>query len=413
MPEVNTMPVQGSAPSLRSTAYDGTKGVPGGVYNLKHKYESKMDERFRSKSYTEAYCGHGYDWTGVNAITITTNGIGEIKEYDMNQPIGSRFGQMHEISDEHNTYQLSGYYAIRETYEALYTKEGAVRKEQTILKDIIDLRLKPMIDQYRLKKWADGAGNTLLVSDLSMPSTCTADTLDTTNVTRVMLAANAKLDNLDVPEEGRAFFMGITDATMILNLADELKYQQTYTEQGAINGAIKKIGKATVVAIPDKLMPAGAKVLCKWKGSTVDPRNLQWMQRYNHVEGYSGPVINGIYRWDSFVLAQKTNGILVIGDKTAAPVANPTATIASGTVTFACKDSDVTYHYTVGGKNPKVALNATTGVTCSAAVGDIVRVYATKDGQVASGISSYEVTSASKMTLLSEDEFFITGAFTG
>jgi len=398
--------VTGSTASLRSTT-----SYTAAVYNLNSRYEKKMDERFKTKSYTESGANlSGFNWANTNAITIETTGVGRVNAYDFDAALGSRMGTMHEISDQMNTYQLKHYYAIRETYEKLYSDDKLnERKIQRILKDINDEVLVPMIDKYRLKTWADGCGY----------STVLASALGKSNIVEELLKVNTKMDNMRIPEEGRMCYMGLTDV-ITMQLADELKYQQEFTNKGAINGAIRKLGRTTVIGIPDSLMPSGCKAIFKWKKASVDPRKLTWSQVYPHVEGYSGPVVNGLYRFDSFVLAQKANGIVVLGDTSSAPQAMPTAaaSTASGAnkITFTSASSTAVY-YTYDGHNPKIVdngtsvrLSTTTGTAVAAPTADCyIQAYAvcttTGSEKVASGIAKwkYNVT-ANTVTALSYDE---------
>ena len=391
MPTINhSAATSGNASSLRSAlAYTGA------VYNLNERYEKKLDDRFKTKSYTDAGANlNGFNWTSVNTIQVETEGVGEIKAYDFGAALGQRMGAMHEISDQMNVYKLKQYYAIRETYEKLYSDDKMnERKIQRILKGINDEKLVPAIDKYRLKTWADGAGTTTLVTANGLELAGTAAAISTSNIVKILLQASAMMDNMRVPMEGRMAYISLTDA-IIMQLADELKYQQEFTKQGAINGAIRKLGKVTVIAIPDSLMPAGCKVLLKWKKATVDPRKLSWSKVYPNVEGYSGPVLNGLYRYDSFVLAQKANGIMVIGDSTAAPQVTPTATLSSGKVTLTSASADNIY-YTVDGHNPKVVDNGSAVINTYAAAFTpptdpcFIQAYATKAGKVASGIAKW------------------------
>ena len=391
MPTINhSAATSGNASSLRSAlAYTGA------VYNLNERYEKKLDERFKTKSYTDAGANlNGFNWTSVNTIQVETEGVGEIKAYDFGAALGQRMGAMHEISDQMNVYKLKQYYAIRETYEKLYSDDKMnERKIQRILKGINDEKLVPAIDRYRLKTWADGAGTTTVVTANGLELAGTAAAISTSNIVKILLQASAMMDNMRVPMEGRMAYISLTDA-IIMQLADELKYQQEFTKQGAINGAIRKLGKVTVIAIPDSLMPAGCKVLLKWKKATVDPRKLSWSKVYPNVEGYSGPVLNGLYRYDSFVLAQKANGIMVIGDSTAAPQVTPTATLGSGKVTLTSASADNIY-YTVDGHNPKIVDNGSAVINTYAAAFTpptdpcFIQAYATKAGKVASGIAKW------------------------
>jgi len=405
MPTINhSAAIGGSVSNLRSTP-----NYTGAVYNLNERYEKKLDERFKTKSYTDSGANlNEFSWVGVNAIQMETEGLGVVNAYDFGAALGERMGAMHEISDQRNIYQLKQYFSFRETYEKLYSDDKLnERKIQRILKGIQDERLVPAIDKYRLKTWADGAGTTAILTSTGPAITGTATALSKDNVVRAMLTVSAMLDNMRVPMEGRMAYIGLTDA-IEFQLASELQYSPEYIKAGAVNGEIRKLGKLTVIAIPDSLMPAGCKILVKWKKATIDPRKLSWSRVYEHVEGYSGPVLNGLYRYDSFVKAMKANGILVLGDSNAAPQATPTITVASNKVTLASAGNDHIY-YTVDGHNPKVTDNGTTVVNTYSAAFDVptepayIQAYATKAGKVASGIAK-AYWDGSTLTQLSYDQ---------
>ena len=49
--------------------------------NLATEYSTRLDERFKKKSLTDQWCGHNYDWTGSNAISVWTLEDPEINDY--------------------------------------------------------------------------------------------------------------------------------------------------------------------------------------------------------------------------------------------------------------------------------------------------------------------------------------------
>ena len=298
------------------------------------------------------------------------------------------------------------------------------RKIQRILKNINDDVLVPAIDKYRLKTWADGAGTTGVVTSSGLAVNAqgyTGAALSTSNIVKVLLQASAMLDNMRVPMEGRMAYIGITDA-VTMQLASELQYSPEYIKKGPVMGEVRQLGRVKVIAVPDSIMPAGAKIILKWKNSTADPRKLSWAQVYPHVEGYSGPVLNGLYRYDSFVLAQKANGIMVIGDSSVYPQTTPT--MAKGTsgddgkvvITSTTGTNAANIYYTIDGHNPKIVDNGSSVVLGGTATSGVLKItnpsadcyiqaYATYSGKVSSGIAKYFFkASDGTVTALSYDE---------
>ena len=398
--------VTGSGSSFRSTMT-----YTNGVYHLNERSIKKMDEDFKKKSYTNAAANlNNFSWVDANAIAIDTEGEGIINDYDFGAAIGERMGSLHEISDQRNIYQLQHVYSARETYERIYSDDRINERNLARVMKKLQEKLQVKVDKNRLLTWANGAANTYVPTSSGSPVA-----LSTSNIVRTLLTANAMLDNMDVPESGRLAFISITDS-IEMQLADELKYQQEFTNKGAVNGAIRKLGRTTVVAVPDNRMPAGCKVLLKWKGASADPNKMNYTKIFPEKEGHDAPLLNAIWRFDSFVLAHKANGILVIGDSTAAPQAAPTAaaSTSSGANKITFTSSNATgIIYTIDGHNPKIDgngtsinLTATSGTAVSAPDHDCyIQAYAYKTGIVNSGIAKWFYNSTSNtLTALAYDE---------
>ena len=413
MPVINhAAAVQGAASSFRSTM-----NYVNGVYHLNEKSIDKLDENFKKISYTDSAANlNNFSWANANAIVLETEGEPIINDYDFGAAIGSRMGDIHEISDERNVYQLKNVYSARESYEKIYSDDKQNERNLARVSKKLNEKLAVRLDKYRLKTWADGAGTTYTISSA----------LDHSNVARTLLTANARLDNMDVPEGNRKCFMRITD-TIEMQLADELKYQQEFTNKGAINGAVTKLGKTTVIGVPDNRMPAGARAIIKWQGASADPRKLNYLRIFPVKEGHNAPILNAIWRYDSFVLAHKANGIIVIGDTVEAPQAAPTAAMGTssdaGKVILTSGSGSATYadaiYYTIDGHNPKIVDNgsairlggtASSGVVKTDALDHscYIQAYAVKDGKVASGIAKfyfeYVSGGTSTVTALAYDE---------
>lgn len=403
--------VQGTGASFRSTAT-----YTNGVYHLNESAIKKMDEDFKKKSYTNAAANtNNFSWLNANAISIDTEGEGIINDYDFGAAIGERMGSLHEISDQRNIYQLKHVYSARETFEKIYSDDRINERNLGRVMKKLQEKLQVKVDKERLKTWADGAANSYIV-----PS---GAALSTSNVVRTLLTANAMLDNMDVPEAGRLAFIGITDAVEF-QLADELKYQQEFTNKGAINGAIRKLGRTTVVAVPDNRMPNGCKILLKWKGSSADPNKMNYTKIFPEKEGHDAPILNAIWRYDSFVLAHKAKGILVIGDSSEAPQVAPTVAMGtsgdSGKIVMTSGSGASTYatniYYTLDGHNPKIVDNGSSVVLGGEATNGVIKftkpsadcyiqAYAQKTGLVNSPIVTYFYdNTAGTVTLLSYDE---------
>lgn len=345
--------------------------------NLATEYSERLDERFKKKSLTDQWCGHNYDWTGSNAISVWTLEDPEINDYSATGT--NRYGTPTEVEDELNTYALTRKRSISKTMDITNIQDTKnVRKVNAYLKSAWDNKYVPEIDKYRLTRWANGAGLGKVNSTA----------LTKTTVIQAMLEANAALNNELVPNDNRVCFVTETLAVQT-RLADELKNNESFTTKAIINGQIARLVGMPIVATPDSYMPAGVEFMIKWKNASADPMKLKQLLAHHNPPGVAGYLIEGLVRYDSFVLAQKVNGIYVYAKS--GVCAAPTATLASNELTLASSDSG-TIKYTTDGSNPKTSKTAVTYTAkFSVTSGDRIRMYASKSGMIDSAIAEYTV----------------------
>ena len=350
------------------------------TYNLAVQNETQLDKRFSAGSYTDAWTNKQFSFEGVNAIKLWTLGKANINDYTLTPATGvSRFGAIHEVEDEQNTYTLRNKKSFNESFDETNVQDQMfIKKAQAYLAQVWDEQFVPLIDQYRMGSWCNGAGNVVI----------NATSLTNSTIIRAMLTANAALDNKLVPRKGRAFFVPTTVA-IEMKLASELAHSDTFTNKAIINGLVNIIDGTPVVAMPDFLFPTGVQFVLKYKMASVDPMKLKLLRAITTSENVAGTLMQGLVRYDSFVLAQKAYGIYVYMQSGA--VATPTGdngATASGKVTLTTATSSGVIHYTVDGSNPKTSDTAEvySAAFTSPAAGSVVRAYASKTGLVNSGI---------------------------
>lgn len=346
--------------------------------NLATKYESKLDERFTQKSLTEAWCGHDYNWDGTNTIKVWTIGQAEINDYAASG--ANRFSGGNaptELDDEVNAYTLAKKRSFAHTIDITNNQDQMfIKKTNAVLKQVWDEQMVPEIDKYRLSTWANGAGNAVI----------NATDLTKSTIIEQILIAGANLNNHLVGRDGRVCFVTETMAVKA-KLATELSNNEKYTDRAIINGEIARMNGMSIVAVPDDWMPAGVEFMVKYKRASADPMKLKMLRSNNNAPGIAGTLIEGLVRYDAFVLAQKAYGIYVYG--TSGIVAAPTASLSSSKIALTSSTAGATIKYTTDGSNPKTSPTAQTySSTITVETGKILRAYASKSGSVDSGILS-------------------------
>lgn len=338
--------------------------------NLAAKYEDKLDERYKQGSITDAFVGTNYNWEGVNAIKVWTLTAGALNDYN-NAASSNRFGTPTEVDDELNTYSLTKKRSFSMTFDVTNVQDQMfVKKSNAYLKQMWDERYVPEIDTYRLKTWANGAGLGKL----------NATALTKTTVVEALLTAHAALDDMNVPSENRATFVR-SDICVSCKLAAELGYNEAFTSKAIVKGQIGSINDSPIISVPKSRMPAGVEFMIKYKQSTADPIKLRMLRANDNAPGIAGTLMEGLCRYDAFVLAQKANGIFVYAQSgMCAEVTGDNGTTTSGKVTLACATSGATIKYTTDGTNPKTSATAQTysAAFASPASGSVVKAYASK-----------------------------------
>ena len=343
--------------------------------NLATKFSTKLDERFKMRSLTDAWCGHNYDWNGVNSINVWTILTDELNDYDATAS-ANRFGTPTEVQDELNTYVLTRKRAFTKTIDATNTQDQMfIKKASAYLKQVWDERYVPENDTYRLKTWANGAGLGTVGASLTKST-----------IIEAILNACAELDDAAVPQENRVIFVR-TDVSVKCKLASELAGNRDWTNKAIVKGEVARLNGVPIVEIPKSRMPAGVEFIIKYKNASADPSKMHMLRSHDDAPGIAGVLLEGLCRYDSFVMANKADGIYVysVGGLEA-----PAISVSAGKVTIT---GTGTIKYTTDGSNPKVS---STAQTYSAAVtltkNSKVRAYAEQAGKLNSAIASADVT---------------------
>ena len=347
--------------------------------NLKTEYSSLLDKRFTQKSLTDQWCGHDYSWEGDNAISVWTLNPFQMHDYTASGVYRFTGGNAPaEMTDELNTYTLQKKRSFGGTVDITNNQDQAnIKKANAVLKQQWDEVIVPEIDSYRLTTWAGGAGTVKVDSALTKGT-----------VIEALLVAGSVLNNNLVNRDGRVCF--VTESLAVkCKLASELQYNDSFTDKAIVNGQIAKLNGMPIVAVPDSWMPAGVEFMIKYKRASADPMKLKMLRSLNNVMGIAGNVLEGLVRYDSFVLAQKAMGIYVYGLAASVHI-TPTISISSHTVTLTAANSTKIF-YTLDGSNPKTSPTAAeydSSNKPTSTAGATVRAYATRTGYLPSGIAS-------------------------
>lgn len=266
--------------------------------NYADKYSSKVDERFKLASLTNAAVNNEYDFVGVNAVNIYSIPTVALGDYSMEGT--TRYGTPKELDDTKQTLTMAQDKAFTFTLDKRNQEDSAGAKDAgAALRREIDEVIIPTIDKYRLAAWANGAGNK------TTPAAITKD-----NAYEVFLdAQNLLMDDL-VPMTGRLAFVSPTFYKAI-KLDPSFIKASDVAQNMLVNGSVGMVDGVNIVPVPSSYMPSTVELLIVHKSAMVSPIKLAEYKTHVDPPGINGTLVEGRLYYDAFVLDSKKNGIAV------------------------------------------------------------------------------------------------------
>ena len=340
------------------------------MINFATKYATKIAEAFTKPSITDADCGHAYTWLDPNSRTIRIASVNTVPESQYQRSGDDRFGPTYDIGDTLQEMTCEEAPSFSFTIDKL---DGTDRAIQISASNALHRQLAqvttPGMDKHRIKKWCMGAN--VIFKETTKPTKATIGGL--------IIDVGAEMTDRLVPLEDRTLYIA-TEYYKYLKQNPDYLGVDSLGKEALTRGVVGEFDGNKVKPIPSRYMPNGVYFFIKYKGSTVDPVKLAQYDILPKVKGYSGPVVQGVTYYDSFVLGAKGDGIGVCGNE--AILAAPAMSIASHAVSITAVPG-VVFKFTTDGTNPRYSSTAqvyTGAVTLTA--GQTMRAIGTKDGCV-------------------------------
>lgn len=348
--------------------------------NYTIKYADKIAERFHKASITDAACGNDYSFVGAKTIRVYSVDTVPEQPYNRNAA-NNRFGTPKNLGDTIQEMTMTQEPSFTFVIEALDNSDQAIEKSAgRALRRQLDERTVPGMDRYRLKKWCMGANIQHKLTSAPTKS----------NIVEAIIDANAKMTDAFVPLENRTMYIPTEYYKLLKQNPDFLALEKT-GNMALSRGVVGEVDGVKVIPVTKSYLPNGVYFMIKFKGSTVDPVKMQQYDVLTKVQGFSGPVVQGVTYYDAFVLGTKGDGIAVCGS--AGAILDAPAISVSTHVATITGDSGNNYLYTLDGTNPRYSHTAAAypsgGVTLSE--GQTMRCIQVKDGCVGmEGTKDYE-----------------------
>lgn len=268
--------------------------------NLASKYSSKVDERFKLKSLTEAAVNREYDWNGVDTISVYSIPTVEMSDYTRSGT--SRYGTAAELDNTIQTMKLTRDRAFTFTIDrGNHQDTQMVMQAGKALARQIDEVIVPEVDTYRLSKMAAAA--------VANGHTTTAAVTKSNAYESILLGAE-KIDEKKVPTGGRLLY--VTPGFYNLIKLDSTFIKSTEIAQKMlINGQVGEIDGMKVIKVPSTYLPANTPFMIVHPIATVSAHKLQDYKTHDNPPGINGWLVEGRNRYDAFVLDNKKDALYV------------------------------------------------------------------------------------------------------
>lgn len=266
--------------------------------NLASKYSTKVDERFKLKSLTEAGINREYEWAGVNAIHIYS--IPTVAMNNYTRTGLARYGTAAELQDTTQTL------TVTKDRSFTFTIDRGNKIEQQGVKDAgralarqIDEVIVPEIDMHRLTTMATAA--------VANGGTATA-AVTATNAYQVFLAGGEFMSDNKVPITSRIAF--VTPAFYsFLKLDNSFIKASEMGQKMLVNGQVGEVDGVRIIMVPSSYFPANTSFIMAHPVATVAASKLEDYKTHDNPPGINGWLVEGRVIYDAFVLNNKVDAL--------------------------------------------------------------------------------------------------------
>lgn len=266
--------------------------------NLASKYSTKVDERFKLKSLTEAGVNRDYEWAGVNSINVYSIPTAPMNDY---QRTGlARYGTANELQDTIQTLTITKDRSFTFTIDrGNYIEQQMVKNAGKALARQIDEVIIPEIDTYRLTVMATAA--------VAAGGTDTA-AITASNAYSSLLAAGEYMSDNKVPISGRVAFVTPSYYNFLKQDSSFIKASEL-GQRMLVNGQVGEVDGVKIIMVPSSYFPANTAFIMCHPVATVAASKLEDYKTHDNPPGINGWLVEGRVIYDAFVLNNKNKAV--------------------------------------------------------------------------------------------------------
>ena len=274
--------------------------------NLAEKYSKKIADAFYKESVILGKTSKEYDWDGVNSIKVYT--INTVAPTDYLRPTDdsaegvslARYGVTHEVTDTIQTLTLTQDKGVSLSVDkGNNTQQMLIKNAGVVMARELREQFVPMMDKYAIDKWATGAGQYTIDSELTK-----------SNIVEAIFAHVTKIRNKYATIDDAFTYIKETDFAKLL-LSPEFLNVDKLGERNLEKGVLGKVRGIQIVPVPDDYFAEGINFLTVKKSAVLAPTKIKDAKVHQDPPGISGALLEVRWLYDAFVLNTKKNGIVV------------------------------------------------------------------------------------------------------
>lgn len=349
------------------------------------KVKQDYVDKFNIEAETTDLFSHDLDveFSGVRTVHVKTVKSEPLQDYNRSKQVGtgSRYGTTTEVGDQMVTYEMTQDKSLSLSIDKGNQKENFNQPQAgRVMKVERQERIVPMVDMYRIKRWAEQAGIHEQLNAAPTKATICQQIMD----------LKSRMVDAGVPENGIQLRVARKYATT-LKLSDDWAKADSLIGKTLPKGTIGEFDGMPTKFVTTGKMPPNVPFMLIHKSSCISPMKIQDFKVHLDPPGLSGDLIEFRMMYDAFVLAHKANGV-ACGCLPGSVVATPTIEMNSEKATLACTTESATIFYTTDGSDPRYSVDRKTysSSPVSLAVGDELRVCAVKEGMYWSDVAAQD-----------------------
>ena len=268
--------------------------------NYASKYDSKVVQRFKLKSLTDAAVNRDYEWSGVDTVNVYTLPTTALTDYTISG--ASRYGTPTELATSIQTMKIMKDRSYSITIDKKSTQDtplGEIAGKTLAMQT--DEVIIPEVDIYRLAAMCTAGIANLATATVAITNS---------NAYAKFLDATEWFGNKKITVAGRIAYCTYAFYKFIKQDASFVKNSDL--GQGiVINGQIGEVDGVKLVPVPSSYLPLNVAFVMVHPSVTVAVTKLEDYKTHQDPPGINGSLLEGRVRYDCFVLTTKVDGIWV------------------------------------------------------------------------------------------------------